>query len=179
MWQERTLLAACLAGVAGVAAAEPETWAFEWQGSGGYAVRGALSYDSAAVEGPFVVEGDVTCFVIEGTKDGAAVGRWALGQLNEQTSWRLHFDPAGGSFVVDGEGIWMPQAWNMNGEGTDCGAGGFGFNIGNAAQDICLDNSLVVDSQVLPTQAFPAVRVARYDFPGDACTGPALLSLLR
>lgn len=160
-------------------AAEPVTWAFEWQGNGGYAVRGGLSYDSAGLPGPFVREGDVACFVIEGTRDGAPVGRWALTMLNEQTSWRLHFDPAGGRFVVDGEGIWMPQAWNMNGEGTDCGAGGFGFNIGNAAQDICLDDTLIVDSQVPPDDPFPAVRVDRYDFPADACVGPALLSQLR
>lgn len=176
MWLRVTWILACAAGMA---AAEPETWAFEWQGSGGYAVRGGLSYDSAAVQGPFVVEGDVTCFVIEGTRDGAAVGRWALGQLNEETTWRLHFDPARGSFLVEGDGIWMPQAWNMDGEGIDCGAGGFGFNIGNAAQDICLDNRLIVESQVTPDRAFPAVPVERYDFPSDACIGPALLSLLR
>lgn len=163
---------------AGMAAAEPVTYAFEWQGSGGYAVRGGLKYDAAALQGPFVLEGDVSCFVIEATKDGAPVGRWALGMLNEETSWRLHFDPVAGSFLVEGEGIWMPQAWNMNGEGNDCGAGGFGFNIGNAAQDICLDNTLIVPSQVVPERPFPAVRVESYAFPADACIGPALLSLL-
>jgi hypothetical protein len=162
------------------AVAEPVSYAFEWSGSGGYEVRGALQFDGDTVGNRFVQAEDVTCFVMEGTRDGAPLGRWALSMLNEETTWRLHFDPLNGSFVVEGQGIWMPQAWNMNGEGTDCGLGGFGFNIGNAAQDICLDGSLIVDSQAAPTQPFPAVRVARYDFPRDACNGPALLgSLMR
>ncbi|MBV7394898.1 hypothetical protein [Mameliella sediminis] len=168
-----------LMATAGNAAAEPVTYAFEWQGSGGYVVKGALQYDSDAVTGPFVREHDLACFVIEGRKEGDPVGRWALTMVNEQTSWRLHFDPATGSFVVDGQGVWMPQAWNMNGEGDDCGPGGFGFNIGNAAQDICVDDTLIFDSQVAPDVPFPAVRVEQFAFPGDACNAPAMLSLLQ
>ncbi|MGP6088523.1 hypothetical protein [Antarctobacter jejuensis] len=163
---------------AGAALAEPVTYAFEWQGGGGYRVKGALEFDPEEVAGPFVLESDLSCFVIEGKLDGAPVGRWALTMLNEETTWRLHFDPEASSFIVDGEGIWMPQAWNMDGEGVDCGKDGFGFNIGNAAQDICLDGRLIVDSQVSPGTPFPASRVEDFAFPKDACKLPALLSLL-
>lgn len=164
---------------AATASAEPVTYAFEWQGSGGYAVRGALKYNSEDVTGRFVVARDLGCFVIEGTHEGEPIGRWALTMLDEQTTWRLHLDPVTKSFLVDGEGIEMPQAWNMNGYGNDCGEGGFGFNIGNAAQDICLDNQLIFESQVDPAQPFPAVRVEDYGFPADACNMPDMLSLLR
>jgi hypothetical protein len=163
---------------AGIAAAEPTKYVFEWAGDGGYAMRGAFEYDSENVVGRFVTVSDITCFVVEGTQDSVPVGRWALTMLNEQTTWRLHFDPATSSFLVEGQGIWMPQAWNMDGEGVNCGQGGFGFNIGNAAQDICLDETLIFDSQVSPEQPFPASRVDRYTFPIDACDGPALLGLL-
>lgn len=71
----------------------------------------------------------------------------------------------------------MPQAWNMNGRGDNCGAGGFGFNLGSFAQDLCKDNTLIVDSQVSPFQTLPAERDDSYAFPPDACLEPALLSL--
>lgn len=172
-------MALVLVGVAGSVAAEPVIHAFEWQGAGDYIVKGALEYDGALIMGRFVRDVDLSCFIIEGHKAGEPIGRWALTMLNEQTTWRLHFDPVAGRFVVDGEGIWMPQAWNMNGDGVDCGAGGFGFNIGNAAQDICVDNQLIFESQVAPDKAFPAVRVDDFEFPRDACKGPELLGLLQ
>lgn len=171
-------LAMSLAVAASAAAAEPVTYAFEWTGGGGYAVKGALHYDDDLVTGRFLREHDLSCFVIEGSKDGEPVGRWALTMLDEQTTWRLYFDTVTDSFLVEGQGIWMPQAWNMNGEGVDCGEGGFGFNIGNAAQDICLDTRLIIESQVAPERPFPAVRVEQFEFPGDACKLPAMLSLL-
>ncbi len=172
-------LALGLAIAASTAMAEPVTYAFEWTGSGGYAVKGALQYDDEAITDRFVREQDLSCFVIEGSKDGEAVGRWALTMLNEQTSWRVHFDPVVGRFLVEGEGVWMPQAWNMDGDGIDCGAGGFGFNIGNAAQDICVDNRLIFESQVAPEEPFPAVRMEDFKFPRDACIAPPLLGWMR
>ena len=170
-----TILALCLAAPAQAAEL---AYSFLWQGEGGYAVRGALSYDAAFGTGDLVHEEELTCFVIEGLKDGTPIGRWALGDLTEETSWKLTFDPARPAFVVEGEGIDMPQAWNMDGFGTDCGAGGFGFNIGNAAQDICLDGALITESQVDPYRPFPAAPAPDFDFPRDACRGPDLLSLL-
>ena len=170
-----TILALCLAAPA---QASELSYSFLWQGAGGYAVRGALSYDALFGTGGIVRENELTCFVIEGLKDGEPIGRWALGDLTEDTSWKLTFDPARPAFVVEGEGVDMPQAWNMDGFGTDCGAGGFGFNIGNAAQDICLDGALIVESQVDPYRPFPVSPAPGFDFPRDACRGPDLLSLL-
>ena len=159
---------------AGAASAEPATWRFSWEGEGGYALRGALRYDTAET-GRIVRETDLSCFVIEGMRDEVPVGRWALTELTNETTWRLHFDAEAGAFLVEGDGAWMPQAWNMDGTGDDCGPDGFGFNIGNAAQDLCLDNRLVVASQVDPFRPFPAVRDDKAELPGDACYAPPLL----
>ena len=151
-----------------------QSWAFAWQGAGGYEMRGALRFD-AAQAGRIVRETDLSCFVIEGTRDGDPVGRWALTMLGVDTTWRLHFDAQAGVFLVEGDGAWMPQAWNMDGTGDDCGPGGFGFNIGNYAQDLCIDDTLIVASQVDPFTPFPAARNDGYTFPRDACILPPLL----
>ncbi|MGR3376443.1 hypothetical protein [Salipiger abyssi] len=158
--------------------AENASYRFEWQGSGGYAMRGALSFDAALLGREEVRASDLTCFVIEGYRDSEPIGRWALGMLNEETTWSLSFRPSGPEFIVFGPGHPMPQAWNMDGAGTDCGPGGFGFNIGNAAQDLCLDGRLVIGSQVDPSRPFPAVRDDDVPFPSDGCMGPMLMSKL-
>ncbi len=157
---------------------ETATYRFVWQGDNGYAMTGALAFDASRVPGRFVREADAMCFVIEGTLEGEPIGRWALGMLNEQTSWRLFFDPVLSAFLVEGQGIRMPQAWNMNGAGDDCGIGGFGFNLGNLGQDFCRDNRVIVESRVDPYAPFPAVRDDGFRFPTDACKGPDLLSYL-
>lgn len=172
------LVLLCAELCSGPAMAEEVTWRFTWEGEGGYVVRGGMSYDAQTVTGPLVTAGDVTCFFIEGSRDGAVVGTWGLTQLNEETWWKLHFDPASAQFLVEGMGVDMPQAWNMDGFGTSCGPGGFGFNIGNAAQDLCVDGALIVESQVDPYRAFPAERADGMRFPGYACYGPALMSAL-
>ncbi|SDI98484.1 hypothetical protein [Salipiger marinus] len=161
--------------LAGAAHAQNLTWRFDWQGGGGYSLRGALAFDAAMAERDVVVAEDVDCFVIEGFRDGAPIGRWALGMLTEDTTWRLTFHPQRDAFAVYGPDALMPQAWNMDGFGTDCGAGGFGFNIGNAAQDLCLDGRLLQMSQVAPDRPFPAQRDDAYRFPSDACRAPMLM----
>jgi hypothetical protein len=99
--------------------------------------------------------------------------------LRPETTWVLTFDAATGSFAPWGPGAEMPQAWNMDGGGYDCGAGGFGFNIGNAAQDLCIDGQLIFDSQVTPERPFPAQPAPGFAFPADACRGgPAFISRL-
>ena len=174
-----TCAAATLAlGLAPAAGAQTVTYSFEWPGGGGYAMRGALSFDAALLGEQIVTEEDVDCFVVEGTHDGAPIGRWALGMLTETTTWSMTFDPVLEQFVVFGPGAPMPQAWNMNGIGTDCGPDGFGFNIGNAAQDLCLGGALLVESQVPPTRPFPAARDDGFSFPADACHGTMILSAL-
>lgn len=164
--------------LAGPCAAERQVWRFDWQGAGGYAMRGALAFDSAAIQSGYVLEPDVDCFFIEGFRDGKAIGRWALGMLSEDTTWVMTFNSAAGGFVVFGPEAPMPQAWNMDGFGTDCGEKGFGFNIGNAAQDMCLDGRLLVESQIDPERPFPAVRDDGFAFPSDGCIGPPVISLL-
>ncbi|WP_417723506.1 hypothetical protein [Salipiger sp.] len=160
-------------------AAQDAAYVFEWQGSGGYSMKGALSFDAELAAEGIVTARDVQCFVVEGFRDGAPIGRWALGMLNEETTWILTFRPDVPDFPVYGPGQPMPQAWNMDGFGTDCGDGGFGFNIGNAAQDLCLDGKLLNDSRVFPSRPMPATPAPdSYRFPGDACTGPVLMGAL-
>jgi hypothetical protein len=163
-------------GLASVAAAqaEPRIYAFTWAGQGGYEMRGALAFESARTIG-LITESEVDCFVIEGFLNGQPLGRWALGMLNEDTTWTLAFDPVTEGFVVFGSLAIMPQGWNMNGGGTDCGNPGFGFNIGNAAQDLCVNGELIFESQVDPSRPFPAKRVATFPFPADVCLGPKLI----
>ncbi|MBV0913906.1 hypothetical protein [Anianabacter salinae] len=164
--------------LAGRSEADPVTWAFEWDGGGGYAMRGAMSYDADTVPGRLVTESDLQCFVIEGFRDGTRIGGWGLGALTLDTSWTLNFDSQSGQFVVWAPGRLITQEWNMNGWGDDCGADGFGFNIGNAAQDLCLGNALIVESQVPPERRFPATRAEDYSFPPGSCREVPLLSLL-
>lgn len=173
-----TLLAAAALLATLPAQAQNATFRFEWIGEGGYSLRGGLSFPAALLGQRLVLEDDLDCFAIEGYRDGQAIGRWALGMLTEETTWRLTFDPAAAAFVVWGPGAPMPQAWNMDGQGVDCGAGGFGFNIGNAAQDICLDGNLLTESQVAPSRPFPALRDDDFDLKGDACRGTVLMGAL-
>ncbi|WP_226622234.1 hypothetical protein [Alloyangia pacifica] len=168
---------AVLALVAGTSAgrAADLAWRFEWQGNGGYEMRGAIAIDAALAERDYVYAEDVECFVVEGYHDDEPIGRWALGMKTDETSWALTFRPRQSEFAVFGPESPMPQAWNMNGFGTDCGREGFGFNIGNAAQDLCLNGRLLTASQVTPSRPFPATRDDAVSFPADACLAPALL----
>ncbi len=165
---------ALVAGAGAVQAADL-TWRFEWQGNGGYEMRGAIAIDAALAERDYVYAEDVECFVVEGYHEDKPIGRWALGMKTDETSWSLTFRPKQDAFEVFGEESPMPQAWNMNGFGNDCGREGFGFNIGNAAQDLCLNGQLVTASQVTPSRPFPATRDDAVSFPADACLAPALL----
>ena len=90
---------------------------------------------------------------------------------------RLNFVAPESRFMVEGESEWMPQAWNMRGDGSGCGLGGFGFNLGNIAQDICVDDEVVVDSQIDPFKPFPAIRAQSFPFVSGACHGPLLLGM--
>ncbi|EPX75762.1 hypothetical protein [Salipiger mucosus] len=169
------LAALLLAGGGTPGQAQTVAYSFEWQGGGGYAMRGALGFDSTLLGRDVIRAEDVECFFIEGTRHGAPLGRWALGELEDETTWVLTFRPQDAAFTVFGPEAPMPQAWNMNGFGQDCGAEGFGFNIGNAAQDLCHDGRLLRESQVDPRRSFPATRDDSVVFPGDACLAPMLM----
>ncbi|WP_253913271.1 hypothetical protein [Pseudoruegeria sp. HB172150] len=172
-------LAAATGGVlGGPAAAQSVAYRFEWVGEGGFVMRGGLSFPADLMGSQVVLEEDVDCFVIEGERDGQPLGRWALGMLEDDTTWMLTFDPVVEEFIVYGPEAPMPQAWNMDGLGYDCGAEGFGFNIGNAAQDLCVNGELMVASQVDPRRPFPVERDDNFAFPSDACHGTMLMSSL-
>ncbi|WP_193989036.1 hypothetical protein [Alloyangia pacifica] len=169
------IAALAVAGWPGTGLASDLAWRFEWRGNGGYEMRGAIAIDAALAERDYVYAEDVECFMVDGYFEDEPIGRWALGMKTDETSWSLTFRPKQDAFEVFSEQSPMPQAWNMNGFGTDCGREGFGFNIGNAAQDLCLNGRLVIASQVSPTRPFPATRDDAVSFPADACLAPALL----
>jgi hypothetical protein len=169
----------CLLMLASPLAAETQTYRFVWQGAGDYEMHGALSFDTREVIGAMVTENEVQCFEINGFHQGDPVGRWALGQWTETTTWRLHFVPDLSAFVPFGFFIEQPQAWNMNGYGDNCGDAGFGFNIGSQAQDICIDNRLIWESQITPERPFPAQRDDGYEFGPEACRPMMLLGALQ
>jgi hypothetical protein len=72
----------------------------------------------------------------------------------------LRFDPQQMVFLTGGsfQGL-HPQDWNANGNVTNCGKPGFGFNSGNYAQDICVNGTYIQASSIDPatplTATFP------------------------
>ncbi len=159
------------------ARAEGPIYRFHWQGGDGYTMDGALSFDPAT-PGPIIRDSDVVCFFIEGRDEGALIGRWDMSMLHPGSIWRLHFDAGRAAFLVEGEGVHMPQAWNMAGSGSGCGQDGFGFNLGNIAQDLCVDDKVIIASQVDPYAPFGATRDDAFRFPPGSCKAPPMLSLL-
>jgi hypothetical protein len=66
------------------------------------------------------------------------------------------------------------QQWNANGDATDCGNPGLGFNAGASAQDLCLDGRFIIESGVAhdtPLLAQPAGGLL-------ACASEVQLSML-
>lgn len=124
---------------------------FCWSGSNGYTMTGTIGFADALMTRSIVTETEVSLFRIVGFRDGVAIGKWSLNDLTDDTTWHLRFDPrtltfpTGGSFPGDAS-----QGWNANGDVTDCGPGGFGFNSGNYAQDVCLDGVWISDSSIPP-----------------------------
>lgn len=159
--------------------AEPEIYQFTWQGNGDHVLNGALMLDPAQAGAPVVTEEAVQCFWIEGRRGATVLGSWGLGQRTAATTWTLTLDRRVPEFLVYPDRDGMPQAWNMNGWGENCGAPGFGFNIGSAAQDICVDGRLIVESQVPPSTPFLVRRIDSFDFPPGSCSAPLLLGALR
>ena len=98
-----------------------------------------------------MTERDVTAFRITGYERGVMIGQWDMSERGANTTWHLRFDPGsrvfptGGSFPGE-----RSQGWNANGEVTDCGRRGFGFNSGNYAQDICLYGVWIAQSSIPP-----------------------------
>lgn len=128
---------------------------FCWQGANGYTMTGQMSIDPVAVNKPVVTQDDVTEFRISGYQSGRLLGKWDMATRADSASWLLNFDPAARTFFTPGAiGLGVSQAWNADGTATDCGSPGFGFNLGNFAQDFCVNGQWIEESGMPPETPF-------------------------
>jgi len=128
---------------------------FCWQGANGYTMTGQMTIEPTALNKPVVTQDDVTLFKIAGYQDGQLLGKWDMVTRRDDASWYLNYDPARGVFMTPGEmGLGVSQAWNADGTAMDCGDPGFGFNLGNYAQDFCLNGVWVEESGMPPETPF-------------------------
>lgn len=128
---------------------------FCWQGDNGYTMAGQMSLDPAALNKPLVTQDDVTLFRIAGYLNGGLLGKWDMATRDDDDSWFLRFDPATREFLTPGAiGLGVSQAWNADGNANDCGTPGFGFNLGNHAQDFCLNGQWIEESGMPPETPF-------------------------
>ena len=128
---------------------------FCWEGENGYTMTGQMSLSSGALDLPIVTEDNVTEFRIAGYKDGILIGKWDMGTREADDPWFLTFDPQRFAFFTPDElGVGVSQAWNAGGNADDCGNPGFGFNLGNYAQDFCLNGTWVEESGMPPETPF-------------------------
>ena len=122
---------------------------FCWIGGGGYTMRGMIEFPDTLLNTGIITQDQVTDFAIWGFHDDVPVGSWALSGLKPTTTWEMSFDTTALAFPMGGvraENTY--QAWNANGEVNDCGANGFGFNGGNWAQDVCINNTYIEISSI-------------------------------
>ena len=155
-------------------AAQAATVHFCWVGGNGHTMTGVMEFDDAALSAPMITEEEVTAFRIEGYRDGVLIGSWDMADRTATTTWYLRYLPREMRFPTNSE---VPgpfdQGWNADGTATDCGAGGFGFNAGNYAQDFCLDGVWIEASGVPPETPF----LAQPEAPSSPdCSGPQMLS---
>ncbi|KQI71676.1 hypothetical protein AN191_11875 [Loktanella sp. 5RATIMAR09] len=128
---------------------------FCWQGANGYTMTGQMSIRPAALNKPLITQDDVTLFRIAGYQDQQLLGKWDMDTRRDGASWFLNYDPARSVFLTPGEmGLGVSQAWNADGTAMDCGDPGFGFNLGNYAQDFCLNGRWVEESGMPPETPF-------------------------
>lgn len=125
------------------------------EGANGHTMTGQMSINPTALNKPIVTQDDVTLFRIAGYRDGQLLGKWDMTSRDDDDSWFLNYDPARSVFMTPGEmGLGVSQAWNADGTATDCGTPGFGFNLGNFAQDFCLNGVWVEESGMPPETPF-------------------------
>jgi hypothetical protein len=122
---------------------------FCWVGEGGYRVAGEMSFPDALADAERIGADDVSAFRITGYRDGETVGSWSLDMVTPATSWMLNFSPRAMAFFVGGEPYETHgQEWNADGAVFNCGSPGFGLNIGNHEQDLCIDGQYVEASGI-------------------------------
>lgn len=156
----RPLALAVAASLAAHPVAASAQFQFCWIGANGYTMEGQIEFPDELLNTGIINETQVTGFRIQGFRDGLPIGFWSLDMLKPETSWELYFDTRSMLFPTGGSRSQQTyQEWNANGEVNDCGAsGGFGFNGGNWAQDVCIDNVWIEDSSIdpfTPLQAYP------------------------
>jgi hypothetical protein len=128
---------------------------FCWEGSNGFTMTGQMSINPVALNKPLITQEDVTLFKIAGYQDGRILGKWDIATRAEGATWFLAYDPARRAFLTPGElGQGVSQAWNANGDADDCGTPGFGFNLGNYAQDFCVNGRWIEESGMPPETPF-------------------------
>lgn len=128
---------------------------FCWKGANNYTMTGQMTLAPGALNKPLVTEDDVTLFKIAGYKDGQLLGKWDMATREPDDSWMLRYNPARSSFMTPGElGLGVSQAWNADGTAEDCGNPGFGFNLGNYAQDFCVNGVWIEESGMPPETPF-------------------------
>ena len=133
------------------ATAQAENFNFCWIGSNGYTMSGKFTVPDHLLTNKIITENELIDFKITGYHDGNFTGSWSMRQLNEQTTWHFRFDPVSMTLPTGGEfAASDSQGWNANGEVTDCGNPGFGFNSGSFAQDVCIDGEFILASSVAP-----------------------------
>jgi len=156
----RRPLAFCISLLAASpAAASSAMFQFCWIGGGGYTMEGTIEFPERYLDTTIITEEEVTGFRILGRHNGIPIGSWSLQDRLPDTSWTLFFDTRSLEFPTGGiRSQRSYQAWNAHGAVNDCGAGGFGFNAGNYAQDVCVDNTFITVSSIdrdTPLKAYP------------------------
>ena len=128
---------------------------FCWQGENGYTMTGQMSVTPSAINKPLITQNDVTLFKIAGYQEGTLLGKWDMETRRSNSSWLLNFNPATNEFLTPGQaGLGVSQAWNADGSAEDCGNPGFGFNLGNFAQDFCVNGVWIEESGMPPETPF-------------------------
>lgn len=128
---------------------------FCWTGANGYTMTGQMALPDDVLGQSIVTQEAVTGFKIAGYRDGQLLGKWDMASRTANTSWMLSYDPQRSVFLTPGElGLGVTQAWNAGGNADDCGNPGFGFNLGNFAQDFCLNGVWVEESGMPPDTPF-------------------------
>lgn len=128
---------------------------FCWLGANDYSMVGQMTIRPSSLNKPLVTQDDVTEFRIAGYLEGTLLGKWDMATREPDDSWILHFDPTRNAFMTPGDvGLGVSQAWNADGTAEDCGNPGFGFNLGNYAQDFCLNGVWIEESGMPPETTF-------------------------
>jgi hypothetical protein len=133
---------------------------FCWTGANGFTMEGIIGFPAELLGTGIITQAEITEFAIWGYHNGLPIGSWNMADRTTETSWTLFFDtrsiafPMGGYFLEQSY-----QEWNANGQVNDCGNPGFGFNGGNWAQDVCIDNTWIEASSIDPDTPLPAVSM--------------------